>query len=161
MLHFNGSVFGRRSARRGRLPRRADRHRDVDRDPPRSKTDQFSIPVVVELERSAIRGLDGRSAANQQELGLPALVERGLRAKLSMQSLLTGQLYVDLDLRPERPARVGRLPRPRRDPDSGDDDPEPQGPARRHGLPPPRRRRRGDRRVGARAGRRPAAGPGR
>ncbi|MCK7492222.1 MAG: MlaD family protein [Comamonadaceae bacterium] len=36
---------------------------------------------------------------------LRRLVERGLRARLRMQSLLTGQLYVDLDFHPDKPAR--------------------------------------------------------
>ena len=66
--------------------------------------DAFSIPVVAVLDSDAVRGLDGKhSDADEAELALPALVERGLSAQLSMQSLLTGLLYVDLDLRPERP----------------------------------------------------------
>jgi paraquat-inducible protein B len=36
---------------------------------------------------------------------LPALVERGLTAKLVMQSLVTGQLAVELDFRPEAQAK--------------------------------------------------------
>jgi len=66
--------------------------------------DNFTIPVVAELERDAMRGLDGVRAGADE--ALPALVARGLRAQLSMQSLLTGQLYVDLDLRPDQPPAV-------------------------------------------------------
>ena len=69
------------------------------------KTEDFSIPVVVGLEGDAVSGLDGRRTKGVG-LALPALVERGLSAQLSMQSLLTGQLYVDLDLRPERPGNL-------------------------------------------------------
>lgn len=69
------------------------------------KTDDFSIPVVVGLEGDAVSGLDGRRTKGVG-LALPALVERGLSAQLAMQSLLTGQLYVDLDLRPERPGNL-------------------------------------------------------
>ncbi len=70
--------------------------------------DDFSIPVVVELDSDAVSGLDGRRTAADAPaaLALPALVERGLSAQLSMQSLLTGLLYVDLDLRPERPGEL-------------------------------------------------------
>ncbi len=70
--------------------------------------DEFSIPVVVELDSDAVSGLDGRRTAADAPaaLALPALVERGLSAQLSMQSLLTGLLYVDLDLRPERPGEL-------------------------------------------------------
>ncbi len=61
------------------------------------KADSFAIPVEAELEADAIRGLDGAGGASA---ALPTLLERGLSAQLSMQSILTGQLYVDLDLRP-------------------------------------------------------------
>ncbi|WP_332743218.1 MlaD family protein [Hydrogenophaga sp.] len=69
------------------------------------RSDDFSIPVMVTLDGDAVSGLDGRRSEGV-ELALPALVERGLSAQLSMQSLLTGQLYVDLDLRPERPGKL-------------------------------------------------------
>ncbi|MDP3809549.1 MAG: MlaD family protein [Hydrogenophaga sp.] len=68
--------------------------------------DDFSIPVVVALDSDAVSGLDGRRSDGNIALALPALVERGLSAQLSMQSLLTGLLYVDLDLRPERPGKL-------------------------------------------------------
>ena len=68
-------------------------------------TDSFSIPVVAELERNLIRSLDGKGADKNPALTLPALVAKGLRAQLAMQSLLTGQLYIDLDLRPDQPGQ--------------------------------------------------------
>ncbi|MDN3920645.1 MlaD family protein [Roseateles violae] len=65
-------------------------------------SDSFSIPVRADLEPEAIRGLAGANGHDQRG-ALSALLARGLRAQLSMQSLLTGQLYVDLDLRPSKP----------------------------------------------------------
>jgi paraquat-inducible protein B len=62
------------------------------------KNDSYAIPVVAVLDSNAVSGLDGKRGS---EPALPALVERGLSAQLSMQSLLTGLLYVDLDLRPK------------------------------------------------------------
>jgi paraquat-inducible protein B len=62
------------------------------------KNDNYAIPVVAVLDSNAVSGLDGKRGS---EPALPALVERGLSAQLSMQSLLTGLLYVDLDLRPK------------------------------------------------------------
>lgn len=70
-----------------------------------SRTDDFSIPVLVALDGDAVSGLDGRRTKGVG-LALPALVQRGLSAQLAMQSLLTGLLYVDLDLRPARPGQL-------------------------------------------------------
>ncbi len=62
---------------------------------------QFVIPVTIALDRSEL-GLakDAAGSAN-----LRALVDRGLRAQLKTQSLLTGLLYVDLDFLPETAPR--------------------------------------------------------
>ncbi len=64
---------------------------------------KFSVPVVVQLDRNRIKSLSGtvpNAAANDAALALPALIEKGLSAQLATHSLLTGQLYIDLDLRP-------------------------------------------------------------
>ncbi len=71
--------------------------------------DRFVIPVVAELERDAVRGIDGprgRTAKSDDAPALEALVQRGLRAQLQMQSLLTGLLYVDIDLPAQRTPAV-------------------------------------------------------
>jgi paraquat-inducible protein B len=60
---------------------------------------KFSVPVVVQLDRNRIRNLSG-AASTDATLALPALIEKGLSAQLATHSLLTGQLYIDLDLRP-------------------------------------------------------------
>jgi len=64
-----------------------------------------SIPVRAELDRDMLRNVSGASASDDAAQLLPELVERGLRAQLTMQSLLTGQLYVDLDFKPDREAQ--------------------------------------------------------
>jgi paraquat-inducible protein B len=64
---------------------------------------QYRIPVIIDLETEK---LVKRGAATN--LGDPAKVaqaiKRGLRGQLSVESLLTGLLYVDLDYRPDTPA---------------------------------------------------------
>jgi paraquat-inducible protein B len=72
--------------------------------------DSFSIPVAVEIDQGVIRGRLARGDASEANAAptMEALVKRGLTARLAMQSILTGQLYVDLDLRPDKLAeRVG------------------------------------------------------
>jgi len=66
--------------------------------------DDFTIPVVVELEREGITTVRADGSRDRHALRLSQMVDRGLTAQLSMQSLLTGQLYVDLDMRPGKPA---------------------------------------------------------
>jgi len=64
---------------------------------------QFRIPVLIEFEPERLTLTGG--TPNPQERLVDKLVERGLRAQLKTGSLLTGQLYVDLDVHPEAPAR--------------------------------------------------------
>jgi paraquat-inducible protein B len=66
------------------------------------KEQAFYIPVKVELEPEQIR-VPAQSGA-PAPIGMPALVNRGLRARLQLQSFVTGQLFIELDLLPEQPA---------------------------------------------------------
>ncbi|MES0397593.1 MAG: MlaD family protein [Syntrophobacteria bacterium] len=63
----------------------------------------FRIPVVIEIEPDRIR-MTGTRTMDRRE-GNEILVEKGLRAQLKQGSLLTGQLYVDLDIHPDEPPR--------------------------------------------------------
>ena len=60
---------------------------------------RFAVPVEVELDPAQI-GTLGASAASDAALSLSTLLEQGLTGQLATHSLLTGQLYIDLDLRP-------------------------------------------------------------
>jgi paraquat-inducible protein B len=63
------------------------------------KSLEFVIPVTVAVNSNE---LDMGKDAPEQDFLLP-LVERGLRAQLKTQSLLTGLLYVDLEFLPDSP----------------------------------------------------------
>lgn len=56
---------------------------------------RFAVPVEVELDSERLSTIHGPEVADP----LAGLVQQGLSAQLATQSLLTGQLYVDLDLR--------------------------------------------------------------
>ncbi|MEO8297575.1 MAG: MlaD family protein [Burkholderiales bacterium] len=109
VMHFTGSIFGLQVG--APVVFRGVRLGSVESigllyDP---RTDSYTIPVVAELEREAVRGLAQPGRTDASAAILDALVAKGLRAQLAMQSLLTGQLYVDLDLRPDKAlARLDR-----------------------------------------------------
>jgi paraquat-inducible protein B len=63
------------------------------------------IPVYLEIDPERVT-LTGLPAGPQSAPSLQRLVEAGLRAQLTMQSLVTGQMQVELDLRPDTPARL-------------------------------------------------------
>ena len=73
----------------------------------------LAMPVTATFDRAMLRDLLGVDAPADGP-ALPVLVQRGLVARLSTQSLLTGLLYVDLDLVPGRTvpaaAPAGTLP---------------------------------------------------
>ena len=73
-----------------------DRGRQVDK-----------IPVIIEidLEKMLSRGASGL-VADKPEAFHQAIIERGLRGQLLAESLVTGLLYVGLDLFPDTPIRL-------------------------------------------------------
>lgn len=68
-------------------------------------SDKFVVPVTIEVEPQVVRAKGGEQIDLRDRETLRRLIERGLRASLRMQSILTGQLYVDLDFHPDKPAR--------------------------------------------------------
>ena len=66
---------------------------------------EFRTPVVIELENALItgerKGDDDEYNFMRNEEVVQDLIRRGLRAKLGMQSFITGQLTVDLDILPD------------------------------------------------------------
>jgi paraquat-inducible protein B len=69
---------------------------------------QFRLPVLIEIEPDRVTIL-GDSGKLEGQRMVERLVETGLRGQLKSSSLLTGDLYVDLDVYPEaKPALVAR-----------------------------------------------------
>ncbi|MBI4989550.1 MAG: MCE family protein [Rhodocyclales bacterium] len=66
---------------------------------------KFVVPVTIEVEPHVVRTKGGEQIDLRDRETLRRLVERGLRGRLRLQSILTGQLYVDLDFHPDKPAR--------------------------------------------------------
>jgi paraquat-inducible protein B len=70
-----------------------------------SRTDQFLIPVVVDLDPTRVRDTS-RASGQPAHYTIESLIERGLRAELRTQSLVTGQLAVQLNFFPRTEARL-------------------------------------------------------
>ncbi len=72
------------------------------------QTGQFRIPVIISIDSRKV-GVEGDEQTRARVLDLQALIEQGLRARLNLQSLVTGKLEIDLDLEPDSEIRlVGR-----------------------------------------------------
>lgn len=64
-----------------------------------NRNSSFRIPVMIEIEPERVIETGDESGSPYQTL--QTLVTRGLRARLQTGSLLTGQLFVELDMHPE------------------------------------------------------------
>lgn len=66
----------------------------------------FKLPVTVALQLGRFTQVDGGKSADADKSAIiKRLVERGLRARLQPASLITGKLFVNLDIYPQAPAR--------------------------------------------------------
>ncbi len=66
------------------------------------------IPVYLEIDPGKVSWITGSRKARAGELDLA--ITAGLRAQLATQSLVTGQLSVNLDFHPEAPASLSGIP---------------------------------------------------
>ncbi len=70
---------------------------------------ELRLPVIIDLDRSQLMAKGGTGAA-LGKVGFDDLVKQGLRAQLKTESLLTGLLYIDLDLHPGAPLNLAIEP---------------------------------------------------
>jgi paraquat-inducible protein B len=69
---------------------------------PRNQT--FEIPVIMEIEPGSFKHI-GPEIKNRKQW-VQELIKRGLRAQLQMQSMVTGQLMINIDFYPNTPVRL-------------------------------------------------------
>jgi len=68
----------------------------------------ISIPVIFQINGDTFHGIGKLPKSDRQYL--QALIKKGLRAQLQMQSLVTGQLVINLDFHPNAPLKFKGRP---------------------------------------------------
>lgn len=78
---------------------------------------EFHIPVIIEIEPSRIEAdgsqqgfIDAMKTTLKGRNPIEHLVEKGLRAQLQFDSLVTGRLFVNFDMYPDEPVYVANYP---------------------------------------------------
>jgi paraquat-inducible protein B len=67
----------------------------------------FTIPVYIEIEPDRLTVIGVRP--KQLGQNLKTYIDRGLRASLETQSIVTGQMQVGLDFHPDKPAKFAEI----------------------------------------------------
>jgi paraquat-inducible protein B len=68
---------------------------------------QTQIPVIIEYEPEKFQlGEEGQKTRRDPRKNISAIIEKGLRAQLGMQSYITGQLIIQLDFYPGTPVTL-------------------------------------------------------
>jgi len=70
-----------------------------------SVTLSVNIPVIYEVYPDSFREIGPQVKVEDEEFH-QALIAKGLKAQLQMQSLVTGQLMINVDFLPQRPAKM-------------------------------------------------------
>jgi paraquat-inducible protein B len=81
----------------------------VNRDvtPANFRTDVMRTPVFFEISANRISDMGGQEIRLEKDAaGIKRLLEYGLRAQLELQSLVTGQLAINLDFHPGAPMKL-------------------------------------------------------
>lgn len=78
-------------------------------DPEKRKTE---IPIIIEVEPGQFEVVGGKKIFTDYEEALQKLVDQGLRAVLSLQSMITGQLSIELEFHPSTPVNLHKTDLP-------------------------------------------------
>lgn len=65
---------------------------------------EFHIPVVIEVEKNRIERTAETPVRGPE--AIKRLIDKGLRAKLDLQSIITGQLLINLEMLPDEPKHL-------------------------------------------------------
>ena len=69
-----------------------------------TETGDFRVPVIADLNPGSIEAAQQLQIADDGDDPIRTMIEKlGLRAQLQLQSILTSQLYIELDYHPESP----------------------------------------------------------
>lgn len=71
-----------------------------------SETLNFSIPVYAVIKKRVIRTINNNNGGDINDL-----IKKGLRARLTTQSYVTGQLMIELEMLPDTPIKYHNNPR--------------------------------------------------
>ncbi|HAT49391.1 MAG: MCE family protein [Nitrospirae bacterium] len=106
LMYFDGSVRGLKSGApvefRGI---KIGSVRDIRMEFDRANT-SFRVAVLMEIEPERVTEVGDHNTEESSDEFIQTLVDRGLRGQLETASYLTGQLYVNLVMRPEMPVRL-------------------------------------------------------
>jgi len=72
---------------------------------PNTQVDKIPVIIEIDLEKLTSRGATNVTATDREAFR-QAVIKRGLRGQLLMESLVTGLLYVGLDFLPDTPVRL-------------------------------------------------------
>ncbi len=79
-----------------------------------NQTKAITVPVYMEIERGTVKNSDFKDLAKSEtekewKQEAEALIQGGLRAQLKLQSLVTGQMIIDLDFYPDTPIQLSHI----------------------------------------------------
>ena len=69
---------------------------------------EANIPVIIEIDLDKFHLREAGQTVDPQK-NMPKLIKHGLRARLGMQSLITGKLLIEIDVYPDTPVNLKNI----------------------------------------------------
>jgi len=79
---------------------------ETGQGPAQAISNGIKIPVIIELQQRRLLSTGAGEVDLEDPHAMKSLIDSGLRGQLSMESFVTGVLYVDLDFHPGTPVKL-------------------------------------------------------